>query len=791
MELYRGRPMAVIGSCALLAAILGWYLAGWAKLAIASLLCFAFSAAVILRHYHRISVRAFVSLSLSMLAAACVLCRAYVYYDIDYLGSRSLCDSEHSFYLIVDERNYATSYSSKYTVRVTDMDGRSPRRQLHAYLSCDYAADIEPGELIYCHATFESFADSGSYNAERMALADGITVNLVMNGSAVVVGDITDGRGFDFISVCRRIASRLSVILAEAVGGDEGALASAMLLGDRSGIDEAVSRNFSRAGISHLLALSGLHLSVMAGGVALLISRFRLPRTVRILSVSSFLVFFLILTGLHFSAIRSAVMLFVLYCSYYIGADCDGVSSVFFASTLILIESPYAVINIGFVLSFAATLGITLLLPHYNRYCNKIDRENFVARSRGGQRVHRVCVKAGALFLTGLAANIFTSVVIWWVFGEISVAAPLTNMCLTPLAAPFLYASAICLILSSVPMLGNIAALCVRIIAKIILAVSAWVAELPFVVVSLEYDFVPYIAIPAAIVTVVLLTVRLRRRAFCLLPAAAAVMCFAICLFTAGGVGREAGIEVGYIRATQNDAIYAVCGSGAVIIDIGNGSYAPIGNAFSAAHDSAAVEADAMVLTHYNKRHISTVWRICGSETVRRLWLPIPQNSDDFGCFVLIKEAAEARGVSCSLYEYGAPLTFFGNAELTVCRFASLDRSAVPLLSVELDCGERGDSVLYLTSSAWESENFSLSRGGDGNDADGSCDVIVGAYGPSVKTAPPTTLLVSGKRVIFGSVSALEASIKDGTLPATFEYITVCPEQWSAPLRKMSILTKA
>lgn len=788
MELYRGRPMAMIGSAALLAALLGWYLAGWAKLAVAALLCFALAAAVLLWHARRICERSFTSFSLCMLAAVCVLCRAYAYYDTDHLGSRSLGDSEHSFYLIVDERNFATSYSSKYTVRVTAVDGKSPRRQLRAYLCCDGSADIEPGELIYCHATAEPFEIGGGYNAERFALADGITVNLAMNGSAVVVGDLCGGNGFDLTSASRRLAYRLSVALSEAVGGDEGALASAMLLGDRSGIDDAVSRNFSRAGISHLLALSGLHLSVIAGGAALILSRFRLPRSVRILLMSAFLIFYLFLTGLRFSAIRSAVMLFVLYAAYYGGADGDGVSSVFLAATVILIESPYAVINIGFILSFAATLGITLLLPPYNKYCDRVNAKDADSGCRVWRRVRRAFLKFGALALTGLAANVFTSVVIWWAFGEISVAAPLTNLCLTPLAAPFLYASALCLLLSPVPIFGDIAAVCVRGMARIFLSASAWMAKLPFAAVSLEYDFVPYIIIPAAALTVVLLAVRLDRRAFCLLPAAAAVACFAVCFYAAGGAGSYAGgkteIEVGYVRASQNDAVYAVCGNGTVIIDIGNGSYAPLGNAFAAAHRSAAVEADAVVLTHYNKRHVSTVWRFCGNETVRRLWLPTPQDSDEFSCFMLIKEAAELRGVNCSLYEYGEPLSIFGSAEVTVSRFEPLDRSAVPPIGVEIDCGDSGERVLYLTSSAWESESFSLSAYALGDPYDrGYDDIIIGAYGPAAKTAPPASLLAPSARLTFGSLAALEASVGGGTLPADISCVNVCPEYLLTPRR--------
>lgn len=608
--------MAYIGASAIAAAVCGWYFIGWAKLLLAAALCIMTAAVLAACVFKKMSVRSGVTALICLAAAVTVILRAYCYFDIKYLGSESLCGTGHDFYIVIDERLPSGSFGARYNVSVISIDGSDPGGT-RARLECDYPAYFRPGDRVSLRAEVVPFEKSALYDGERAALADGITLDLCSGAAEDVLGcDTSSPR---FIDKLRLMSGRLALRLSDSVGGEEGALAAAMLFGDRTGLSDATARDFSRAGLSHLLALSGLHLSVIAGVAGWTLHKLRLPKIAKTPLMAAFLFIYLAMTGSHISTVRAAIMQFAVFAAYFSGADGDGVSSVFLAALLILTASPWAVVDVGFILSFAATLGITVFLPSFNKSA---------ARKSGARRkAVGIFYKVAALLLTGLAANCFTVPIIWWIFGEISIAAPVSNLLITPLSAPFLVFSLICLALAGVPFFGSAAAVPVRLTARIMLSFCSAASDLHGAVVSLKYRFVPFILIPAMVVTVVLLAIRTEHRYVCFLPSAAAAAAFCVCFFAFNAAMTDAGIS--FVSTGGSDALVVTSGIGAAVIDIGSGSYDVLRSASLAAAEEGAVEIDVLILTHYHKYHIASAERFFGREKVRRVWLPYPATADE------------------------------------------------------------------------------------------------------------------------------------------------------------------
>lgn len=125
MELFHGRPMVFIGGAAIAAALCGWYFDGCIKLVLAAAVLSAFVLCALLRIFGKLSRRHTVTLLLGFAAAFCVLLRAYAYFDLQYLGSESLCDSEHDIYMTVEERMTSGAVGTRYRVKIESIDGRS------------------------------------------------------------------------------------------------------------------------------------------------------------------------------------------------------------------------------------------------------------------------------------------------------------------------------------------------------------------------------------------------------------------------------------------------------------------------------------------------------------------------------------------------------------------------------------------------------------------------------------------------------------------------------------------
>ncbi len=162
------------------------------------------------------------------------------------------------------------------------------------------------------------------------------------------------------LSQIRRNAS--GVIAANASAEDAG-IFSAMLLGDKGLMEEEVSDLFKNAGISHILAVSGLHVSVIGMAVLALLRRFGLPPAVQVIFSAAFVGGYVLLSGAGASAVRAMIMFVLLIPAIPLKRSYDLLSAMSAAGILILAGQPLMLWQNGFQLSFLAIFSISLIMP--------------------------------------------------------------------------------------------------------------------------------------------------------------------------------------------------------------------------------------------------------------------------------------------------------------------------------------------------------------------------------------------------------------------------------------------
>jgi competence protein ComEC len=146
---------------------------------------------------------------------------------------------------------------------------------------------------------------------------------------------------------------------------DAGIL-SAMILGEAELLDEEMKELYQKNGISHILAISGLHISILGISFYQLLSKLRIPLLPATLLSIGFILVYGILTNFSVSTNRSIVMLVVMMIAKVVGRTYDIISALSLSAIIILIQSPLQILNAGFLLSFGAILGIVLLYPVLN-----------------------------------------------------------------------------------------------------------------------------------------------------------------------------------------------------------------------------------------------------------------------------------------------------------------------------------------------------------------------------------------------------------------------------------------
>ena len=168
------------------------------------------------------------------------------------------------------------------------------------------------------------------------------------------------GRLEEFLSQLRYESE---VLFRKLLGEKNGATASAMVLGRKKGMDSEVKVLYQGAGISHLLAISGLHLSLIGAGLFGLLKKVRLPVTLSAGISTWILIVYAQLTGMGISTRRALVMFLLFLAAGLLKRTPDLPTSLAVAALLLLVPKPQRILDAGFQLSFSAVLGIAVMIP--------------------------------------------------------------------------------------------------------------------------------------------------------------------------------------------------------------------------------------------------------------------------------------------------------------------------------------------------------------------------------------------------------------------------------------------
>ncbi len=157
---------------------------------------------------------------------------------------------------------------------------------------------------------------------------------------------------------CRKY---LSLLLHACYPEKEASVMGAMLLGERGTLDEEVKALYQYNGIIHILAVSGLHLSVLGMGLYRLLGRLRVPKLVNIILTIAWMYCYGVMTGMGVSILRAFVMFGIKLCAPLVGRTYDMLTAMTAAALLILVRQPLYITHSGFLFSFGAICGIGLM----------------------------------------------------------------------------------------------------------------------------------------------------------------------------------------------------------------------------------------------------------------------------------------------------------------------------------------------------------------------------------------------------------------------------------------------
>lgn len=232
---------------------------------------------------------------------------------------------------------------------------------LSVTVSANNSKKIKYGDLLYIDDMRITSARDG-YNKGDMSYNTYLKARGV---SGCVYSDSEDILciGNDAVPVIRTIYSLSDFAkstLLSSISGDEGGFSVAILTGDRKHLSDSAAYSIEASGLSHVVAVSGMHMNIFIMLVYIIFSRSKKRSYLASFINIVLCVFMVIFTGGSYSVIRAAIMVILANAGYFIGRGTYSLNSVLCAGAIIVLFNPFAVFDMSFILSFAATVSIIL-----------------------------------------------------------------------------------------------------------------------------------------------------------------------------------------------------------------------------------------------------------------------------------------------------------------------------------------------------------------------------------------------------------------------------------------------
>ena len=623
---------------------------------------------------------------------------------------------------VVTEVRFRSAYASSYIVDVREVGGREA--DFRVLLDIERSTFFEYGDVIEFSAAFEETTEEESYlRAENIFLR-------ATAEKATRKGSEETGLLHKLDEANESIARRM----VKAIEGDAGGLCAALILGNKKYIDAGVRLDFSRAGISHLLALSGLHLSVLAGALDFLLRGFAKKKMRGVIIIASCFAFALF-TGLSASVLRASVMIAFVFAADIFGEENDSLTALFAAVWVILLIDGGSAYDVGFQLSASATLGIILLRGAWEGLFAlwKKPRENIFLGA-----LYAAAKYFYGIFAMSASATLFTLPIIGFTFGEISLAGLVSNFVFIPLATVLIVLLALFVPLLSVPVLsGALGSLCC-LLADAIIALAGRVSDIRGVSLSLRYPFVPYILAALALALVACIFIK----KLSLLKLGAGALAFALAFGICFGVySRETAGDMTVCIGSGKSGEYAAFSAGGenYVVDISTGGTAFVRDAMESRKVFCETEIDNFVVTHYHDHHAGAIYRLCESVKIRCVILPEPETEGEAEDFAYLTETLSRIGLEYEVYKRGEAFES-GEMKITFAPLRKISRSAKPIVAFTAEYG--GWSFSYVEGAALESKfDYSAHLSAQ--------TVFIGAHGPARKFGVSAEALSGASRVIF------------------------------------------
>ncbi len=647
---------------------------------------------------------------------------SHLYFDLYYKAGKRFGDDELPIVCTVDSVSEG-EYYSKFTVITENIDGKPfTKYKLLLTLDKDEAKNISVNDKISLTGVISDFKGFGedfnytSYYSSR-GFSGEITkpekIKFISKESASLTSKLTSYR------------NKISEHIINISDTRSGALYTALLLGDKTYLSQDITLDFSRIGITHLLALSGMNLTILILGLSKIIALLGIGKKPRYLINILLTVVYMAITGFPVSVVRAGVMLIIASLLFLFASSHDTMTALFVSVAFICAVTPYAIFDLGLWLSAFATLGIVALLEM------KRERKELKLILKIIKAIKDAAVVS--LFAVGatFAITLFN-------FQSVSVISPLSTMIFSLILEIFFYIGTLLLLLFGFEPIHKILSLTENLTAKL----AGVFSDFEFSLVSSDFPLLKILTLIFSVYFFLFLVMDVKKKRLNI-GIISMFMCSILITgaFLGMSVKQSDSFEYSKTELTEN---FTVSGGGEFHI-ITEASYTSRSayDTLSVLNEKQVFYIDECILTNYNSAMPAYVEILLSNTVVKFFYIPQPQNNEEREILRNIKELSKSFRTNIITYDTDDEIC------LKNIKFEASYRKALSKSSAlnAFNLYYHGICVSYLSSGMLRDETKTAALKTVSN----SDNIILGRHGASYYNYSFVYLFKELDRIVFSS----------------------------------------
>ena len=296
-----------------------------------------------------------------LLIVTAVFGYGYIYYIENTYKKIYMLSGKVEIEGIVVSEPIINEYNKTYELKVHKINNKKISPKKFSFIVDKKQKDLEYGACIYC--TGEYIKPNSRRNFKGFSYENYLKIK--KNYGTIRAIEKSKTKYKNKISIVRRLSYRLKMKIINSTGTiftkEEEGVVLGIILGNTENITDETKDAFSGSSLSHLLAVSGAHISYIVLGLTTFFRKLRITKKINYILTAILLIFYLFVIGFTASATRAVIMTIFLLLQIVFCRKQDLATTISFSLCIILLENPYKILDVGLLLSYLGTLGITII----------------------------------------------------------------------------------------------------------------------------------------------------------------------------------------------------------------------------------------------------------------------------------------------------------------------------------------------------------------------------------------------------------------------------------------------